>query len=148
MRRLMPLATLLCLLLSRSAVADPKVIAKAQVVGTPFVKAIADDAQGGAVDKGFAQRVRDLITGTEWTLAETGLQIAKSGQLVMYSGFLQLSESTYWLHLREGRLALEGTLFRDSAKKTGYSEFSWTILSEDGQSSKTAFVSVDLSYAP
>jgi hypothetical protein len=148
-RRLIPLATLLGLLLSRTAMAqEPKVIVKARTVGNPVVMAILQDDHGQQREFENAEAVRHLIDGTDWVLAEDGLRITRNGRPVLRTGFVQLGPRFFWFHLREGKSLVDGTLVHPTATKDGFSELCWTVFSEDGRSSVSVFVSVQLSFVP
>jgi hypothetical protein len=150
MRRLMPLATLLCLLLSRSATAgEPKIVAKGRPVGNPFVMAIAHTAEGPALDGDSAKAIKELLIGTEWTLFDNGqLLIAKDGKTLLGWFAISVGDGIFWVHVRRGRSDVDGEIYIYEDQKNGHAQLFWTIWSEDGRSSVTANVFTKLNYAP
>jgi hypothetical protein len=150
-QRLIPLAMLLGLLLSRTASAqEPKVIAKARTVGNPVVMAIAHNGEGRVLDRGNAESIAALFADTEWTVFDNGeLLITKKGKPVL--GWYVVRANTtiliFWIHVREDKSLVDGEIwiFDD---KMGYGQLFWTIWSEDGRSSVTANVSTRLNFAP
>jgi hypothetical protein len=150
-RRLMPLTTLLCLLLVRSATAgEAKVLLKAQVVGDPVVTLIRDNAQGWAFDKNGGQDFRNRIAGTEWILCDNGELLIAWGEetLETWKFAPEPNEGLFWIHVRDGGSQVDGQIFYDGEKKKGFGQLFWTILSKDGRSSRTANVFTLLSFAP
>jgi hypothetical protein len=158
-RRLMPLATLLCLLLSRSATAaepkvvvpaaEPKVVVTARTVGNPVVMAIAHDAQGLSLDRAAALAIQELMVGTEWTLLDNGqLLIAKNGKTLLGWFAVPEADGIFWIHVRREKSQVDGEIFINDDKKNGSSQLFWTIWSEDGRRSVTANVYTRLNYAP
>jgi hypothetical protein len=150
MRRLMPMATLLCLLLSRSATAaEPNVITKAQAVGNPIVFAIADNDQGAAQDFDAAQAIRDLVVGTDWTLFDNDtLLITNKGKPVLASAFVKEGSGFFWVHARQEKYQVDGEVYYNAEKKDGFGQLYWTLFSTDGRSSMTANVYTALRFVP
>jgi hypothetical protein len=149
-RRLIPLATLLGLLLSRSALAqEPKVLLKVRVSTSPYVWAIRDDAQDAPLDYGVAQIVHDRLIGTEWTLFDNGvLRITKNGKPVLDAGFVSRGRSDFWVYVRDEKSLVAGRIISSPEKGLRYSELCWTFFAEDGRSLTTAYAYILLVPAP
>jgi len=148
LRRLVTLAAALCFLtLSRAAFAQELLIG-ASVTGEPFAVAWADTSQGLSLDE---QRAKDVIaqfTGTDWAFFDDSrLVIGKNAEPILILAFVGTEDQTFFLvHRREATYQVDGKVLRDPETKEGFADIYLTTVAEDGKSSSTVFLEVDLKF--
>jgi hypothetical protein len=151
MRRLIPLALLLALLMARSALAqgDGQIIAGAHTSGAPQAIGFADTEQGSQISNEVAQTAVTQFSDTDWAFFDDGtLVIGKNAQPILITGYLTTSDrQSFLFHRQDAKFAISGTVLRDSQNpKQGVAEFWYTLFAEGGRSASTAYVLVGLTF--
>jgi hypothetical protein len=147
-RRLVTLAVALCFLSLPRAASAQDLLIGASVVGEPFALAWADTSQGLSLDD---QRARDVIaqfTGTDWAfLSGNQLVIGKNAQPILITAYVTTEDQTFFvIHRRTTTYQVDGKVIRDPATKEGFADLYLTTVAEDGQSSSTVFLELDLKF--
>jgi hypothetical protein len=150
-RRLMPLAVLLSLLVARSALAQGtgQIIAGAHTSGAPNVVGFADSAQGTALSDDVAQATINQFSDTDWAFFDDGtLVIGKNAQPILITGYLgSQDKSSFLFHRRDPKFTIDGTVLRDPQNpKQGQAEFWYAVIADDGKSASTSYVLVNLTF--
>lgn len=150
MRRLMPMATLLCLVLSRGALAqtDAKVIAAAKTTDLA-VNVFADAADGSvSLDTAHEQTLQTQYADTVWTIYDDGeVAISKNNQMLELANSLSTNDKTFFFfHFRDKDHVVNGTIIRSNTDKTqGIADMFITTFAADG-SSATAYLQFALTF--
>jgi hypothetical protein len=150
MRRLIPLAILLSLVLSRGALAqtDAKVIAAAKTKNL-VVYVFADAVDGTvALDTGRQKTLQEQYTGTDWSIFDNGVvQISKNNQTVELANSISTEDKTFFIfHFRDKDHVVNGTILRSATDKTqGVVDMFVTTFAADG-SSTSAYILFDLTF--
>jgi hypothetical protein len=150
MRRLMPLAILLSLVLSRGALAqtNPVVIAAAKTTDLA-VNVFADAADGTVtLDTERQKTLQEQYTGTDWSIFDNGVvAISKNNQTVEVANSLSTTDKTfYFFHFRDKDHVVNGTIIRSTTDKTqGVANLFITTFAADG-SSTTAYIQFVLTF--
>jgi hypothetical protein len=150
-RRLMPLAVLLSLLMARSAVAQGtgQIIAGAHTSGAPNVIGFADTAQGSAPSDDVAKATTDQFNDTDWAFFDDGtLVIGKNAQPILITGYLGSQDKSFFVfHRRDPKFTFDGTVIRDPQNpKQGQAEFWYAVIADDGKSASTSYALISLTF--
>jgi hypothetical protein len=147
-RRLVPLVALLCVALSRSAMAQA-MLQNAATTTSVTVDVFADTAGGQvSLDASAAQPFMDQYSGTDWGFFDNSLLvIGKNAQPVQQAVYLTTQDRTFFLfHFTDKTHIVNGTVIRGSTDpKQGAAEMFLTTLAADG-SSTTAYIQFILSF--
>jgi hypothetical protein len=147
-RCMVPLAALLCVALSRSAMAQA-MLQNAATTTSLTVNVFADTADGRvSLDASAAQPIMDRYTGTDWGFFDNDLLvIGKNAQPVQQAVYLTTQDRTFFLfHFTDKTHIVNGTVIRSSTDpKQGAAEMFLTTLAADG-SSTTAYIQFILSF--
>jgi hypothetical protein len=148
-RRLIPLAALLCVALSRSAMAQA-MLQNAATTTSLTVNVFADTADGRvSLDPNAVQPIQDQYTGTDWGFFDDGtLVIGKNAQPVQQAVYLTTQDRTFFVfHFTDKTHIVNGTVIRSSTDPMqGAADMFVTTLAADG-SSTTAYFQFILSFA-
>jgi hypothetical protein len=147
-RRLIPLAALFCVALSRSAMGQAMLL-NAATSTSLTVDVFADTADGRvSLNPDAAQPIQDQYTGTDWGFFDDGtLVIGKNAQPVQQAVYLTTQDRTFFVfHFTDKTHIVNGTVIRSSTDpKQGAAELFLTTLAADG-SSTTAYVQFLLTF--
>jgi hypothetical protein len=147
-RRLIPLAVLLCVALSRGAMGQAMLL-NAATTTSLTVDVFADTADGRASpNPDAAQPIQDQYTGTDWGFFDNGLLvIGKNAQPVQQAVYLTTQDRTFFVfHFADKSHIVNGTVIRSSTDpKQGAAELFLTTLAADG-SSTTAYIQFLLTF--
>jgi hypothetical protein len=147
-RRLMPLAALLCVALTRSAMAQA-MLQNAAMTTSLTVDVFADTADGRvSLDASAAQPIQDHYTGTDWGFFDNGLLvIGKNAQPIQQAVYLATQDRTFFVfHFTDKTHIVNGTVIRSSTDpKQGAAQMFATTLNADG-SSTTAYIQFALTF--
>jgi hypothetical protein len=150
MRRLIPLAALLCLVLARSALAqnDAKVIATAYVTDLA-VNVFTDAADGRmSMDSERAVALQDQYAFSDWNIYDNGVvAIARDNQVLQLANSLSTPDGNYFVfHFRDKGHFVNGTINRNPNDRIhGIAAMFLTTFAADG-SSTTAYFSFALTF--
>jgi len=147
-RRLIPLAALLCVALSRGAMGQAMLL-NAATTTSLTVNVFADTADGHvSLDTNAAQPIQDQFTGTDWGFFDDGtLVIGKNAQPVQQAVYLTTQDRTFFVfHFTDKTHIVNGTVIRSSTDpKQGAADLFLTTLAADG-SSTTAYIQFTLTF--
>lgn len=147
-RRLIPLAALLCVALSRSAMAQA-MLQNAATTTSLTVNVFADTADGRvSLDANAAQPIQDQYTGTDWGFFDNDLLvIGKNAQPVQQAVYLTTQDRMFFVfHFTDKTHVVNGTVIRSSTDpKQGAADLFLTTIAADG-SSTTAYIQFTLSF--
>jgi hypothetical protein len=126
-----------------------QVILAARADAQPFVLAFVDSGSQSKVDEQLSKAMQAQIAGSEWSLTSNGLfTISKDGKAILGAGFLTNEKRTWFIvHQRNAKSSVDGTIWKFSDEPTaGASELFLTMVSQDGKSTATIFVSTELAF--
>jgi hypothetical protein len=88
------------------------------------------------------------FTGTDWAFFDDGrLVIGKNAEPILIVTFASTEDQTFFVvHRRETTYQVDGKVIRNAETKEGLADIYLTTLAEDGKSSSTVFLEVDLKF--
>jgi hypothetical protein len=147
-RRLFPLAALLCLLAARSAVAqDPQLLIGARVTAAPIGLSFVDSSSGISFDDAVTAPLVTQFTGTDWAFFDNGaLVVGKDAQPLFAIAHAGTEDLTFFIiHRKLTQFTIDGTVFRDAASKNGSAEV-FITQSLDNNRTATTFLRIPLAF--
>jgi hypothetical protein len=150
LRRLIPLASLLCLLLARDAVAQnaPKVIAAAKTTAVD-ASVIRNLANGETTrDDLSARMLQDQFANVDWVILDSSeVVLSKNNQELFRARYFPSADLTYFqINFRDKDRLLNGTIHRNPSNPAqGFARVFLTTFAADG-SATTAILEFLLTF--
>jgi hypothetical protein len=118
------------------------------VIGDPSALAWADTSEGLSLDEQRAKDVIEQFKGTDWAfMDDSSLVIGKNAEPILIVAYAGTEDQTFFvLHRRQPTYQVDGKVVRNPETKEGFADIYLTTIAEDGKSSSTVFLQVDLKF--
>lgn len=157
-KSLASLIALTATVLALSTVAAPEaraqeqaqVILTAQASAEPFAFAFVDANGQTGSNAELAKTMKTHFAGSQWSITNNGqLTVSKGGQALIQALYVANEKKTWFLlHRKTAQSSVDGTIWRfsDDPNK-GAAELFLTLVGQDGKTTATVFVAVDLQFS-
>jgi hypothetical protein len=126
-----------------------QVILTARADAEPFVLAFVDSGGQSQVNEQLSDALQKQFASSDWSLTNKGqLTISKDGKGLTAARFLTNTKQTWFIvHQRSAQGSVDGTIWKYSNEPTkGASELILTLVSQDGKSIATIYLSTELAF--